>query len=464
MRRILVVEDEQVMRSLLEKALAKWGWQATVVASADAGWEAFAPRRFDVVLTDVRLPGRSGLELLDQIKALAPEQAVIVMTAFGSIATAVDAVKRGAIDFVIKPLDLAYLELTLKRTRERLDQEAELERLRPHADEREGLGGLVGRSLPMKQVYSLIDKVAPRPLTVLVTGESGTGKELCARAIHDFSPRRSERFQAVNCAAFTETLLEAELFGAEKGAYTGADKRRVGHFEAASGGTLFLDEVGEAPPSVQAKLLRALQEREVVRVGGTDSIKVDVRIVAATNKDLRERVAAGAFREDLYYRLSGFAIELPPLRSRPDDISLLVEHFLRAEGHGQQSLSVEAGLALSRFPWPGNVRQLQSAIARAAVLAGEGTIELEHLPEEVQTGRSASGAVAPSGGKLDAKVLELPLKEARDTFERLYIENMLELCQGNVSEAARRMGIGRATLNEKIQKLGLDPDTFRSKD
>ena len=183
MRRILVVEDEQVMRSLLEKALAKWGWQATVVASADAGWEAFAPRGFDVVLTDVRLPGRSGLELLDQIKALAPEQAVIVMTAFGSIATAVDAVKRGAIDFVIKPLDLQYLELTLARTRDRLDKEAELERLRPHADEREGLGGLVGRSLPMKQVYSLIDKVAPRPLTVLVTGESGTGKELCAREI-----------------------------------------------------------------------------------------------------------------------------------------------------------------------------------------------------------------------------------------------------------------------------------------
>ncbi|MCW8139600.1 MAG: sigma-54-dependent Fis family transcriptional regulator [Planctomycetota bacterium] len=257
MPRVLAVDDEQVMRSLLEKALPRWGYDVTLVGDAEEAVERFAPRRFDVVLTDLRLPGRSGLELLDQLKQLDPATPVVVMTAFGSIATAVDAVRRGAADFVTKPLELSYLELALRRTLDQKRATEELERLRPHADEREGLGGLVGRSLPMKQVYSLIDKVGPTQLTVLVLGESGTGKELCARAIHAASPRAGERFQAVNCAAFSETLLESELFGHERGAFTGADKRKQGHFEVAQGGTLFLDEIAESPPSVQAKLLRA---------------------------------------------------------------------------------------------------------------------------------------------------------------------------------------------------------------
>jgi two-component system response regulator HydG len=463
---ILVVDDETVMRSLLERALPKWGYQPTLVGDAEAAAERFAPRKFDLVLTDIRLPGRSGLDLLDQLQGIDPSTPVVVMTAFGSIQTAVDAVRRGAADFVTKPLDLSYLELALRRTLEQKRQNEELERLRPHADARENLGGLVGRSLPMKQVYSLIDKFAPRAVTVLVLGENGTGKELCARAIHEASPRKVERFQAVNCAGFTETLIDSELFGHEKGAFTGADKRKQGHFEVAQGGTLFLDEVAEAPPAVQAKLLRALQQREIVRVGGTDAIPVDVRIVAATNRDLEAEVAAGRFRQDLYYRLSAFPIRLPALRERPDDIPLLAEHFLLREGHPDATLSVEATVALSRYPWPGNVRQLENAIARAAVLAGGDRIELEHLPPEVTKHAAPSAAApasapVPSGGGLDAQLLDVPLKEAREAFERVYLEEQLRRCQGNVSEAARRAGLGRASLHDKINKLGLDPDAFR---
>ncbi|MCO5169368.1 MAG: sigma-54 dependent transcriptional regulator [Planctomycetes bacterium] len=461
MPRVLAVDDEQVMRSLLEKALPRWGYEVTLVGDAEEAVERFAPRRFDVVLTDLRLPGRSGLELLDQLKQLDPATPVVVMTAFGSIATAVDAVRRGAADFVTKPLELSYLELALRRTLDQKRATEELERLRPHADEREGLGGLVGRCLPMKQVYSLIDKVGPTQLTVLVLGESGTGKELCARAIHEASPRAGERFQAVNCAAFSETLLESELFGHERGAFTGADKRKQGHFEVAQGGTLFLDEIAEAPPSVQAKLLRALQEREIVRVGGTDAIKVDVRILAATNRDLEAEVKAGRFRQDLYFRLSSFPIRLAPLRERQDDIPVLVEHFLRRDGLDGRSTTMEAMVAMTRYPWPGNVRQLENALARAAVLAGDGPIGVEHLPPEVLAGGESAAAAVEGGGALDAQLLELPLKEARERFERLYLEALLRRCQGNVSEAARRAGLGRASLHDKINKLGLEPDTFR---
>jgi two-component system response regulator HydG len=458
--RILVVDDEQVMRSLLEKALPRWGYEVTLARDAEEAAERFAPRRFDVVLTDLRLPGRSGLELLDQLKELDPATPIVLMTAFGSIATAVDAVRRGAADFVTKPLDLSFLELALRRTLEQKRTREELERLRPHADEREGLGDLVGRSLPMKQVYSLVDKVGPTTLTVLILGESGTGKELCARAIHEASPRRAGRFQAINCAAFTETLLESELFGHEKGSFTGADKKKQGHFEVATGGTLFLDEIAEAPPSVQAKLLRTLQALEIVRVGGTDPIKVDVRIVAATNRDLEAEVKAGRFRQDLYYRLSSFPIRLAPLRERQDDIPVLVEHFLRREGQTHRSISMEATVALSRYPWPGNVRQLENAIARAAVLAGDGGIDVEHLPPEVIAGGAESRP--GQGGGTEGALLDLPLKEARERFERLYLEELLRRCQGNVSEAARRAGLGRASLHEKINKLGLEPDAFRA--
>ena len=456
---VLVVDDEPVMRTYLERAIQRLGYEVVLARDAEEALARFAPRRFAMVLSDLRMPGSSGFELLDQLTAADPVTPVVIMTAFGSIDLAVEAVHRGATDFITKPVDLKHLELVLRRTLDRRAADEELERLRPHADAREGLGELVGRSLPMKQVYALIDKVAGRDLTVLILGETGTGKELCARAIHEKSQRAQERFQVVNCAGLQETLLESELFGHEKGAFTGADKRKLGHFEVADGGTLFLDEVGESPPSVQAKLLRAIQEKEIVRVGGTDPIKVDVRILAATNRDLEAEVKAGRFREDLFYRLSAFPLHLAPLRERIEDVPLLIDTFLARDG-GLKELGVESALLLERYSWPGNVRQLENVIARAAVLAGDGPIELEHLPPEL-TAASASAAsdgLAPD----DTGFLDLPLRAARERFERKYLERLLRRCGGNVSETARRAGMGRASLHEKINKLGLDPDSFRS--
>ena len=464
MPRVMVVDDEEVMRSLLDKALRRWGHEPTLLSSAEEALRRFRPGSFELVISDMRMPGSSGLDLLGQLRALEPALPVVIMTAYGSIQAAVEAVQRGASDFLTKPLELSYLQLVVERVLEKTRTAREVERLRPLADEREELGDLVGRSLGMKRVYALIDKVAQSELTVLILGETGTGKELCARAIHQAGPRASQRFQVVNCAAFQASLLESELFGHEKGAFTGADKRRVGHFEVAQGGTLFLDEVAEAPPEVQAKLLRAIQEREVVRLGGNDPIKVDVRILAATNKDLEAEVAAGRFREDLYWRLAAFPIRLPPLRDRGEDVALLVERFLRAEGRGEQEITPEALRRLARAPWPGNVRQLQHAIARAAVLAGESPIGPEHLEDLAPATGASSGAFprASTAGGLDETLLQLPLREARDQFERLYLEGVLRRCGGNVSEAARQSGLGRASLHEKINKLGLEPDRFRS--
>ncbi len=458
MHSVLVVDDEAIMRTFLQKALKRMGYSVTLADSVDAGLAAFSPRRYSLVLTDLRMPGRSGLDLLDTVKAIDPNTPVVIMTAFGSIDSAVDAVRRGAADFVPKPLEFAQLEFVIGRALEKRATSKELERLRPHADEREGLGQMTGRSLPMKRVYSLIDKVAATDLTVLILGETGTGKELCARAIHDCGPRRAGRFQVVNCAGLQDTLLESELFGHEKGSFTGADKVKLGHFEVASGGTLFLDEIGEAPASVQAKLLRAIQEKEITRVGGTDTIKTDVRIVAATNKDLEARVKAGEFREDLFYRLSAFPVELSPLRERLDDVPLLVERFMQESEGASLEVSFEASRVLTRYEWPGNVRQLKNVISRASVLAGADPVDVSHLPPEVT---AKSGQEANSNAKVDARLLELPLREARQIFERAYIENLLRRCHGNVTEAARHAGMGRASLHEKINKLGIESDRFR---
>jgi DNA-binding NtrC family response regulator len=458
MSRILLVDDEQVMRSFLEKALARGGHEVTSAASAEEARDAFAPRRFDMVLTDLKMPGDSGLDLLTDLRQRDPSTPVVIMTAFGSIQTAVEAVKQGAADFLTKPLELSHLQLVVERTLASRKAQAEIERLRPLADDRDRMGEMIGGSLPMKKVYNLIDKVARSDLTVLITGETGTGKELCARAIHEQSPRAGKVFQVVNCAGFQETLLESELFGHEKGSFTGADRRRIGHFEAASGGTLFLDEVGEATPAVQAKLLRAIQEKEITRVGGTQPIKVDVRIVTATNRDLQAEVEAGTFRQDLYYRLATFPVHMPPLRERLDDLPALIEHFLA--DHPQSNVTPEASLALVSYGWPGNVRQLKHAMARASVLSEGAEIRLEHLPELPGGEPTREQAVASLSAAGEA-FFGLPLKEARAQFEKVYLERLLQQCGGNVSETARQAGLGRASLHEKINKLGLDPDRYR---
>ena len=464
MTRVLVVDDEQVMRTFLSKALTKLGYQVDLASNAEEALERFAPRVYQLVLSDLRMPGISGLELLERLTELDPRLAVVIMTAFGTIESAVEAVQRGAADFVTKPIELAHLKLVLERALERARTSDELERLRPHADQREQLGLLVGRSLPMKRVYSLIDKVAPRDITVLILGETGTGKSLCAKALHQLSARSQGRFQTVDCTSLKDSLLESELFGHEKGSFTGAHERRLGHLEVAAGGTVFLDEIGDAPLSVQAKLLRALQEREIVRVGGTDPIKIDVRVVAATNRDLEAMVKEGTFRQDLFYRLSSFPIEIAPLRRRVEDISLLVEHALADAGVPQLELAPEAALALETCAWPGNVRQLQNVIMRASVLAGAGPIELEHLEDVLPELAPAGGSPAEGAERappLSPEVLDLPLRAARERFERFYLERALRICHGNVSESARRVGLGRASLHDKLNRLGIDPGRFR---
>jgi DNA-binding NtrC family response regulator len=466
MAKILVVDDEQVMRAFLERALKKLGHEVELVSSGEEALERFTPRTFQLVLSDLRMPGMSGLELLERLIELDPRTGVVIMTAFGTIEDAVEAVQRGAVDFVTKPIELGHLKLVLERAVSDSQTKDELERLRPHADTREQLGLLVGRSLPMKRVYSMIDRVAPRDLTVLILGETGTGKSLCAKALHQLSKRSKNRFQTVDCTALQETLLESELFGHEKGAFTGAHEQHRGHFEVASGGTIFLDEIGDAPPAVQSKLLRAIQEHEIVRVGGTDPIKVDVRVIAATNRNLEEMVEAGSFRRDLYFRLATFPIELPPLRDRVEDLPLLVEHALADAGMRDVELAPEAALALEACKWTGNVRQLQNVITRASVMADEGLIELEHLEgvlPDLKVAAQAAQEAGSSGNDLpiSPQVLDLPLREARRHFERFYLERALRVTQGNVSEAARRVGMGRASLHDKLNKLEIDPAVFR---
>lgn len=465
MAKILVVDDEHVMRAFLERALKKLGHEVELVSSGEEALERFTPRTYQLVLSDLRMPGLSGLELLERLIELDPRVGVVIMTAFGTIENAVEAVQRGAVDFVTKPIELGHLKLVLERALSDSETKDELERLRPHADTREQLGLLVGRSLPMKRVYSMIDRVAPRDLTVLILGETGTGKSLCAKALHQLSKRAKGRLQTVDCTALQETLLESELFGHEKGAFTGAHEQHRGHFEVASGGTIFLDEIGDAPPSVQAKLLRAIQDNVIQRVGGTEEIKVDVRVIAATNRNLEEMVQAGSFRQDLYFRLATFPIELPPLRQRVEDLPLLVEHILADAGLGEVELSPEASLALEACAWTGNVRQLQNVITRASVMADEGLIELEHLEGVLPDLKQAADAAQESGLgaelPISPQVLDLPLREARRHFERFYLERALRVTQGNVSEAARRVGMGRASLHDKLNKLEIDPATFR---
>ncbi|MBL4848570.1 MAG: sigma-54-dependent Fis family transcriptional regulator [Planctomycetes bacterium] len=465
MAKILVVDDEQVMRAFLERALRKLGYEVEVASNEQEALELFVPRRFQLVLSDLRMPGSSGLDLLASLLDRDPRIGVVIMTAFGTIENAVEAVQRGAVDFLTKPIELAHLRLVLEKALKASHTQQELERLRPHADTREQLGMLVGRSLAMKRVYNLIDRVAARDLTVLILGETGTGKSLCAKALHQLGERSQGRFQTVDCTALQETLLESELFGHEKGSFTGAHERKRGHFEVANGGTIFLDEIGDAPLAVQAKLLRAIHEREIVRVGGTDPIKVDVRVVAATNCNLEEMVAAGTFRQDLYYRLSPFPIEIAPLRNRIEDLPLLVEHILADVGVPELELAPEAALALEACQWPGNVRQLQNVITRASVLADDGLIELAHLEGVLPELSSASGEDAGDDARrelpVSPKILDLSLREARRHFECFYLERALRVAQGNVSETARRVGMGRASLHDKLNKLGIDPAKFR---
>ncbi|HKL48844.1 MAG TPA: sigma-54 dependent transcriptional regulator, partial [Desulfuromonadales bacterium] len=373
-RRILVADDEESIRWVLSKALAKQGFSVDLAEDGDTALEMFLHNTYDMAILDIKMPGISGLDLLARFREENPEVLIIIMTAESSMKNAVEAMKRGAYDYLAKPFDLNDLEGIIIKAQKASKLSEEVHRLKDeikghyHIDRT-----IIGNSRPMQEIYKVLGRVAPSDITVLITGESGTGKELIARAIHYNSPRLGKPFLALNCAAIPRELLESELFGHEKGAFTGATERKAGTFEQAEGGTLFLDEIGDMPLELQAKLLRVLQEKEITRTGGNSTIPVDVRIVAATNQDLQKRVEDNAFREDLFYRLNVVPIDLPPLRKRPEDIAELVNYFITKAADelnaAAQGITDEAMDLLTRYSWPGNVRQLENTIQRAALLS-----------------------------------------------------------------------------------------------
>ncbi len=443
--RVLVVDDEANARSALAELLQDEGYVTEVAADGMRALrmlESFEP---DVVLTDLKMPVLDGLGLLEQGRALVPYASFVVMTAFGSIETAVQAIQRGAENYLTKPLDLDAVSALVGRACEKAQLSREASDLRRRVAERFDMGSILGEHPSMQRLLKTVAQVAASRATVLIFGESGTGKELIASAIHQNSPRKNAPFVRLNCAALAESLLESELFGHEKGAFTGAITRREGRFKQAHGGTLFLDEVSEIPLSMQVKLLRFLQEKQFERVGGNETLTVDVRIVAASNRDLRERMKEGAFREDLYYRLNVVQLDVPPLRVRKSDIPLLAHHFLRrfAEENGRElrGFTDEAMRQLLVYPWPGNVRELENAIERAVVLCQEEAVGPENLP----------GGGAGATSDLPVLVPGVTLAE----LERLAILQTLEAVQGSTAKAAELLGISRRKIQYRLKEWGM---------
>ncbi|MBS0354838.1 MAG: sigma-54-dependent Fis family transcriptional regulator [Proteobacteria bacterium] len=447
---ILVADDEPHMRRVLEIMLRQMGH--TVFSAAD-GLEALELARqnpLDLIITDMRMPHMDGITLLSRLREEGLAVPVIVITAHGTVESAVDAMKRGASDYLLRPFDLEALELAIERVLGSARMSRQNAFLREELNR--GWEGFVGTSAPMQAVYQQIRQVAPSKATVMITGETGTGKELAARAIHAASPRAERLFVPINCAAIPAEMLESELFGHEKGAFTGAVKERVGKFELADGGTLFLDELTEMPMALQAKLLRVLQEGTLERLGSNRTIKLDLRMIAATNRDPRQAIADGRLREDLFYRLNVFAIALPPLRERKEDIPGLVAHFAAKHGRLGNTPLAEAGLYehLASYAWPGNVRELENMVERALVLAGGGTLRQMHFVFDTPP-------VAPSGmGVADGDVPEGPMNEVVEALERRMIEAALTRCDGNKTRAAAQLGISERTLWYKLKKFRSD--------
>ena len=404
LRKVLLIDDDDSLRRVTEYSLYSAGFQVLSAANAEQGLKSFEIDSPSVVITDINMPGLSGYDVLERVKEVSPETIVIVITAYGSIEKAVEAMKKGAYDYIIKPFSKDELILTVEKAFNLLGLQTENRRLKNEIDQHIDFSHMVGNSDKMKLVFNVVRKVAPSEASVLITGESGTGKELIARAIHQGSPRSNKPFVAINCAAIPENLLESELFGHVRGAFTGASQDREGKFVEADGGTLFLDEIGEMPINLQPKLLRALQEMQIEPVGGKTR-SVDVRIVAATNQDVEGSLEDGAFREDLYYRLSVIPIDLPPLRHRADDIPQLIKFFLKRNDAASQKISDEAMSQLTSYKWPGNVRELQNAIERIVILHPNETIQIEHLPPKLLRKHSSnSGQIVdlpPDGYSLE---------------------------------------------------------------
>jgi two-component system response regulator HydG len=461
MARILVIDDNDTMREGMAVTLKKSGHEVLAFRSGAEGVAAFESKGADLVVTDLKMDGLDGLQVVKRLRAHDPNAVALVVSAHGTIATAVEAMQSGACNFIEKPFPPEVLRarvdaaLELSRTRARVVKlEATTEHLSRELSSRSG-SALVGESAPVQKLVGQIRRAAATDATVLIHGESGTGKELVARMLHDLSPRASGPFIVTHCAALAETLLESELFGHERGAFTGAVKRKLGRFELADGGTLFLDELGEISPSVQTKLLRVLQEREIQRVGGEETLKVDVRVVCATHRDLKAEVAAGRFREDLYYRLHVVPLEVPPLRERPEDIAVLARHFVAKHAPrinpALKSLTPGALSGLCRYPWPGNVRELENAIEQALVFAEGQALEEKDLPAFLQ---SAEARAANSAGTLPVPHGDRPLPDILEDLERQLIERAYEKAKRVKTETARLLGIKTSALYYKLEKYG----------
>jgi two-component system response regulator HydG len=449
---VLVVDDDPAHRTMLRTLLTGWGYSISEADDGSTAIERVHEQAFDLVLMDIRMISVSGLEALEEIKAFNPAIPVIIMTAYSSVETAVEALKSGAYDYLTKPLDFDELRLAMERAMDHRQLREENRLLRESLGNHFDRQNIIGRSPAMVKLLETVAQVAPSEATVLITGESGTGKEMIAGAIHFNSPRKDGPFVKLNCAAITETLLESELFGHEKGAFTGAHKRKEGRFRQAHGGSIFLDEISEMSLAMQVKLLRVLQEREITRVGGEEVINVDVRLIAATNKDLLQEIEDGRFREDLFYRLNVVTLNMPPLRERREDVPLLAKHFLEMFSEKNRKtikgFTPQAMDQLVRYDWPGNVRELMNAAERGVVLASSEYLDEKDLPIVLRD--EATVGEAP----LEQAILgDLPLEEV----EKASILKTLELTGGNKSEAARRLGITRRTLHKKLKKYGVMP-------
>ena len=450
-RRMLVVDDRENMRDLMETAFTERGFEVATATCGEEAIDLLANQPFEVVITDLSMPGKNGIEVLKAAKANAPDTEVLIVTAYGTIDTAVEAMRLGACDFITKPFKLTEIERKVERALQKV-QPPPVQHIQTWIHP--SVQHFVGSSAQTRQLMKLITRIAPSKSSVLITGPSGVGKELVAKAIHEASPRRDRPFIALNCAALAPGVLESELFGHEKGAFTGAGARRIGRFERAHNGTLFLDEVGEIDTGIQTKLLRVLQEGEFERVGGVETIKVDVRILAATNRDLREAITRGQFREDFYYRLNVFSLNVPPLAERRDDIPALVDHFLRKfsmelnkEVH---EIDDDVMSIFLKYKWPGNVRELENVIERGVVLAEDNRITRDELPPELLQAESSPLPIAAPHDDTGSLI------ERTDRLEYDLIRGALEKFHWNRTKAAEHLGLKRTTLQYKINKYGLE--------
>jgi len=451
---ILIIDDEKNILDLLNVVFKKEGYEVTTSISSAKALEYIKSRDFDIILSDIKMPEISGMQILQHVREKKPEIPMIMITAFGTIKQAVEALQAGALDYIVKPFDVEELKIIVAQGLERKRLEAENIFLKRELKDRYGLDNMIGKSKKMREICSLIEKIATTDSTVLITGESGTGKEIAARNIHSLSARKDGPFVSINCGALPENLLESELFGHVKGAFTGAASDKKGMFEAAESGTLLLDEVGEMSPWTQVKVLRALQEKSVRRVGGTEEVPVDVRIIAATNKDMKSAIEDGSFREDLYYRLNVISLEMPPLRERKEDIPVLVDHFFKKSceklGRKMKRIIPESMNVFESYQWPGNVRELENVVERIVAIEERETITRQSLPQDLLIPRKRTSA--------DFEITpEFNLNQTLDEIAKTYVNKALDETKGNMKDASSLLGVNYRSFRYLIEKFGISP-------